>query len=70
MPIIQYIIANTNDTNQYKTARLLLAKASRTFNALHFENTIVLFKNLNHSIWYHWKGQNAQCSSVYQYTTW
>ena len=70
MPIIQYIIANTNDTNQYKTARLLLAKASRTFNALHFENMIVLFKNINHKIWYHWKAQNAQCSGVYQYTTW
>ena len=32
MPIIQYIKANTNDTNQYKTVRLLLAKASQTFN--------------------------------------
>ena len=32
MSIIQYIIANTNDTNQYKTARLLLAKASGKIN--------------------------------------
>ena len=32
MPIIQYIKANTNDTNQYKTVGLLLAKASQTFN--------------------------------------